>query len=75
MPLKDFLGFEKASKEISPRNFLAHAGLEANVTEVKMDRWEAGDVRREAREHTFLRYSQEARRRVEEMTANALGGV
>ncbi|WP_297420263.1 CRISPR-associated CARF protein Csx1 [Thermococcus sp.] len=75
MPLRDFSGFANANTAIVPRNFLAHAGLEANATEVKMESWDVGDAKREARKHTFLRYSQDAKRRVEGITAKALGGV
>ncbi|WP_297508183.1 CRISPR-associated CARF protein Csx1, partial [Thermococcus sp.] len=75
MPLRDFLGFEKANATIVPRNFLAHAGLEANATEARMEGWNVKDAGREARKHTFLRYSPEAKRRVEEITAKTLGGV
>ena len=58
-----------------PRNFLAHAGLEANATEARMEGWNVKDAWRETRKHTFLRYSPKAKRRVEEITAKALGGV
>ncbi|WP_297495613.1 CRISPR-associated CARF protein Csx1 [Thermococcus sp.] len=74
-PLRDFLDFEKANVTIVPRNFLAHAGLEANATEVGMEGWNVKDAWRETRKHTFLRYSPKAKRRVEEITARALGGV
>ena len=75
MSLKDFMLLSNPNPQITPRNFLAHAGLEANATEVRMEGWAVKDAKREARRHTFLRYSPKAKRRVEEITAGALGGV
>ena len=74
MSLRDFFGFATANTNIVPRNFLAHAGLEANATEVKLEEWEIRDVGREARLHTYLRYSPKAKRFVEEITVRALRG-
>ncbi|WP_297504498.1 CRISPR-associated CARF protein Csx1 [Thermococcus sp.] len=74
MALKDFMQLSKANPQIKPRNFLAHAGLEANATEVRMEVWDVKDAKREARLHTFLRYSPKTKRRVEEITARALRG-
>jgi len=73
--LRELLGFERANSTIVPRNFLAHAGFEANATEVKMESWNVGDAEREARKHTFLRYSPGAKKTVEKITVNALGGA
>ncbi|WP_297467632.1 CRISPR-associated CARF protein Csx1 [Thermococcus sp.] len=75
MPLRDFSGFTNANTAIVPRNLLAHAGLEANATEVRMEDWNVKDAQREARKHTFLRYSSKVKRRVEEITVKALGGA
>ena len=75
MTLRDFSGFANANTTIVPRNFLAHAGLEANATEVKIGRWDVKDAKREAREHTFLRYSPDTKKTVEKITMNALGGI
>ncbi len=74
IPLRDFYDFPNANVNIVSRNLLAHAGLEANATEVKMEKWQIKDARKEARFHTFLRYSLNTKRRVEELTARALGG-
>ncbi len=72
MPLRDFLDFKEANTNIVPRNFLAHAGLEANATEVKMESWEVKDVQREAKKHTFLRYSASSKKQIEKITSEAL---
>ncbi|WP_461863427.1 CRISPR-associated CARF protein Csx1 [Thermococcus sp.] len=74
MPLKDFMCFSSANPQIKPRNFLAHAGLEANATEVKMERWKYEGNKGEVRKHTFLRYAEAAKIEIERITANALRG-
>jgi CRISPR-associated protein Csx1 len=74
MPLRDFFGATHASQSIVPRNFLAHAGFEMNVTEVKMESWEGRDVKHEAKKHTFVRYSGSSKKRVLEIASEALRG-
>ena len=74
MPLRDFFDFTTANANIVPRNLLAHAGFEANATEVKVVEWEVKDASREARMHTLLRYSPKAKARVKEITARVLRG-
>ncbi|ALV63516.1 CRISPR-associated protein DxTHG [Thermococcus sp. 2319x1] len=71
--LREFYRFDEANASITPRNFFAHAGLEANSTEVRMEEWDVGDAIREARLHTFLRYSPDAKKEIEAMVSRALG--
>ncbi|WP_456420444.1 CRISPR-associated CARF protein Csx1 [Thermococcus sp.] len=74
MTLKDFLGFPEANVQIKPRNVLAHAGLEANSVEVCMKEWDTKDIKKTAKEHTFLRYSDETLLRIKEIVSSSLGG-
>nr|6O6X_A Chain A, Csm6 [Thermococcus onnurineus]6O6X_B Chain B, Csm6 [Thermococcus onnurineus] len=72
IPLRDFLGFDAANREVSPRNVLAHAGLEANVVEVSMEAWEPKRPEEEAGRHTHLKYTPVGLKKVEDIVSRAL---
>lgn len=70
--LREFLKYDKANKQITPRNFLAHAGLEANSVEVSMEPFNEKDIARTVREHIFLRYSKDHMEEIKKIVSKAL---
>jgi len=74
IPLREFLNYSRANVQIKPRNFLAHAGFEANVTEVKIDRVSKNPAK-DAKKHTYLRYSEDKKNRIRSIISKALREV
>ncbi|HIP75149.1 MAG TPA: TIGR01897 family CRISPR-associated protein [Thermococcus paralvinellae] len=66
--LREFLKYDKANKQIISRNFLAHAGFEANSVEVSMEPCNTGTVK----EHIFLRYSKNHMGKIKKIVSKAL---
>ena len=74
IPLREFLNYSRANVQVKPRNFLAHAGFEANVTEVKVDHVSKNPAK-DAKKHTYLRYSEDNRDRIRSIISKALREV
>jgi len=71
IPLKEFLGFSRANVQVKPRNFLAHAGLEVNVTEVRIAKL-SKNPERDAKKYTQVRYADDMRAVVGRIISKAL---
>lgn len=69
-PLRSLLK-TPASEEVIKRNFMAHAGLECNITEVKLEKVNS---REEVKYKTFLRYSESKRSVIPELVERIVFG-
>jgi len=69
-PLK-FLLKTPMGEEVIKRNFMAHAGLECNITEVKLEK---ANSREEVKHKTFLRYSEDKKNIIPELVEQMISG-
>jgi len=59
------------TSEVIKRNFMAHAGLECNITEVKLEK---ANSREEVKYKTFLRYSEDKKSTIPELVEQMIFG-
>ena len=71
--LREFLNYSRANVQVKPRNFLAHAGFEANVTEVMISKV-GQNPQVDAKRYTYLRYAPDKKEIVRKLVSRALKG-
>ena len=69
--LREFLNYSRANTQVKPRNFLAHAGFEANVTEVMISQV-GRNPQVDAKKYTYLRYTPDKKEIVRKLVSRAL---